>query len=46
MLVYRIKGPKKIVAKKFGQNRIYKSWDIPDMDTCRQDICYLDKCYH
>ena len=30
---------------KFGQNGISKSWDIPDMDKCRQDKCCLDKCH-
>ena len=31
---------------KFGQNRLCKCWDIPDMDKCRQDKCCLDKCRH
>ena len=30
---------------KFGQNRVSKSWDIPNMDKCCQDKCCLDKCH-
>ena len=30
---------------KFGQNWVSNSWDIPDMDKCRQDKCCQDKCH-
>ena len=47
-VVQKIKlGPKKIcIQKNFGQNWVSNSWDIPDMDKCRQDKCCLDKCNH
>ena len=32
-------------AKKFGQNWVSNSWNIPDMDKCVQDKCCLDKCH-
>ena len=28
------------------KNRVSNSWDIPDMDKCRQDKCCLNKCHH
>ena len=30
---------------KFGWNCVSISWDIPDMDKCRQDKYYLNKCH-
>ena len=36
-------GPRNLPLK-FGQNRTSNSWDIVDMDKCRQDKCCLDKC--
>ena len=30
---------------KFHQNRVSNSWDIPDMDICREDKCCVDKCH-
>ena len=38
-------GPRNLLLK-FGQNQVSNSWDIPDMDKCRQDKSYLDKCRH
>jgi len=37
-------GPRNLPLK-FGQNQVNNSWDILDMDKCRQDKCCLDKCY-
>ena len=42
-LEYVKKGPRN-QPLKFGQNRASKSWDIADMDKCRQDKCCMDKC--
>ena len=36
-------GPRNLPLK-FGQNRTSNSWDIVDMDKCRQDKCCMDKC--
>ena len=33
------------LSLKFGQNQVNNSWDIPDMDKCRQDKCSPDKCH-
>ena len=38
-------GPRNQLLK-FGQNQVSNSWDITDMDKCRQDKCCLDKCRH
>ena len=35
-------GPRNLPLK-FGQNQVTNSWDIPDVDKCRQDKCCLDK---
>ena len=41
--------PRKNVPRKlplsFHQNRVSSSWDIPDMDKCREDKCCVDKCH-
>ena len=29
---------------KLDHHRVSNSWDIPDMDKCRQDKCFLGKC--
>ena len=34
-------GPRNL-SLKFGKNRVSNSWDIPDMDKCRQDKCCPD----
>ena len=36
-------GPIKLTLK-FGQDWVSNSWDIPNMDKCRQVKCCLDKC--
>ena len=41
-LEYIQDGPRNLPLK-FGQNQVSNSWDIPDMDKCRQDKCCLDK---
>ena len=33
------------LLSKFGPNRFSNSWDIPDMDKCRQDKSCMDKCH-
>ena len=38
-------GPRNQLLK-FGQIQVSNSWDITDMDKCRQDKCGLDKCRH
>ena len=38
-------GPWNLLSK-FGQNQVSNSWDITDMDKCRQSKCCLDKCRH
>ena len=38
----KIKGPKKIESKKFGQNWVSNNWDIVDMDKYGLDICHHD----
>ena len=38
-------GPRNQLLK-FGQIQVSNSWDITDMDKCRQDKCCLDKCRH
>ena len=35
-----------IATLKFGQNWLSNSWDIPDMDKCCQDKCWLDNYPH
>ena len=44
MLVPKIKAPKKLV-RKFSQNWVSNSWDIPDMDKFRQDKCPHDSLH-
>ena len=39
-------GPQKVKPKKFVEHFVSNSWDIPDMDKCRQEKCCLDKCQH
>ena len=34
------------LVKTFGQIGSAHSWNIPDVDKCRQDKCCLDKCQH
>ena len=31
---------------QFGKIYASNKWDIPDMDKCRQDKCYLGKCHY
>ena len=38
-------GPRNQLLK-FGQIQVSNSWDITDMDKCRQDKCCLDKYRH
>ena len=42
-LEYVQKGPRNLPLI-FGLNRASNSWDIADMDKCRQDKCCMDKC--
>ena len=41
-----VKEGSRNVPLKFGQNRVSNSWDIINMNKCRQDKCCLYKCYH
>ena len=44
LLVYVQDRPRNLPLK-FGQNWVSNSWDIPNVDKCRQDKCCLDKCH-
>ena len=46
ILVYKNYDPYKIGSIKLVQNQTTYSWDIADMDRCRQGICWLDKYHH
>ena len=40
-----VKDSPKNLPFKFSWNWVKNSWDIPDIDICRQDKCCLDKCH-
>ena len=40
-----VKDVPRSLPLKFGQNRVSNSWFIPDIDKCRQDKWFLEKCY-